>query len=56
MLKLLWDLKESYQNSIILIYRTRKALRHKGSPIFLLIPTLLWWDVSWCFRPFSGLS
>ena len=39
MLKLLWDLEESYQNGIISIYRARKTLRHKGLPIFLLIPT-----------------
>ena len=41
MLKLLWDFEESYQNSIILIFRVRKALRHKGLTIFPLIPILL---------------
>ena len=44
MLKLLRNLEESYQNGIILIYRTLKALRHKGFPISPLIPT------QWC-RP-----
>ena len=42
MLKLLWDFEESYQNGIISIYQTRKALRHKGLTIFLLIPTQLY--------------
>ena len=39
MLKLLWYREESYQNGIISIYQTRKALRHKGLTFFLLIPT-----------------
>ncbi len=38
MLKLSWEFRESYQNSIISDCQTRKALQRKGFPNFLLIP------------------
>ena len=41
MLKLSWEFRESYQNSIISDCQTRKALQRKGLPDFLLIPTRL---------------
>ena len=41
MLKLSWEFRESYQNSIISDCQTRKALRRKVLQISSLIPTRL---------------